>query len=90
MLLDSSEHALIHAQLVQRDGDKLALSIDTDLSKIGSCLSTGMGSLEEICDTFSAISDRGPKRVSPYFVPKILFNIPNGLLTEKYGFQVQP
>ena len=31
---------------------------------------------------------QGPRKINPYFIPKVLLNTPPGIISMQYGFQV--
>ncbi|KAL8820177.1 MAG: hypothetical protein Q9191_007570, partial [Dirinaria sp. TL-2023a] len=53
----------------------------------GVCLGSGIGSFEEVYDTSIAFSVGGAKKVSPYFVPKLLINLAAGHISMRHGFK---
>ena len=48
----------------------------------------GMVGLEDIVDTGMALKERGYKRVTPHFIPKILINMAAGHISLKFGLKV--
>ncbi|KAJ3156588.1 Mitochondrial beta-keto-acyl synthase [Geranomyces variabilis] len=60
---------------------------DEDRERTGVCFGSGIGCLEEIEATATSFAETGLRRVSPYFVPKILINLAAGHISMKYGFQ---
>lgn len=44
----------------------------------------GISDLEEILETGQKIKDGQARKVSPYFVPKILTNVPSWYISKKY------
>ena len=56
---------------------------DYDVIIIGS----GIGGLQSIGDTANLIKDKGPRRVSPFFIPGALINLISGQVSIRYGFK---
>ncbi|TKR93761.1 hypothetical protein L596_008162 [Steinernema carpocapsae] len=57
-----------------------------DVENTGVNIGMGIADLEMIHETASLISEGKSKRVTPYFVPRILTNMPAGYVSMKYGF----
>jgi 3-oxoacyl-[acyl-carrier-protein] synthase II len=49
--------------------------------RTGVAIGSGIGGIGEVSNTVRVLYDRGPRRVSPYFVPKILANSAAGLIS---------
>ncbi len=58
-----------------------------DLERTGVLMGSGIGGFNTICDTTLMAQEKGNRRISPFFVPSILTNIPSGLIAQTYGFQ---
>lgn len=64
------------------------LNLDSiNLERVGVILGTGVGGIQTLEEQHLALTTRGPRRVSPYFVPKMIANIAAGQIAIKYGFQ---
>jgi 3-oxoacyl-[acyl-carrier-protein] synthase II len=64
------------------------LSIENaDAERIGCVIGSGIGGLGSIEETAILIKERGPRRVSPFFVPGSIINMIAGNLSIKYGFK---
>ncbi len=61
--------------------DKDSLPAD----RTGVLVGSGMGGMETFVANTLALENRGPRRVSPFFVPAIIGNMASGLLTIRYG-----
>jgi len=58
-----------------------------DAEKIGSYVGVGMGGLIEIQNQYREIMERGPRRVSPFFIPSVITNLAAGQISLKYGLK---
>ncbi|ROZ72771.1 beta-ketoacyl-ACP synthase II [Ramlibacter sp. WS9] len=61
-------------------GDELA-------TRIGCNIGAGIGGLPMIEQTHTELINRGPRRVSPFFVPASIINMISGHVSIKYGFK---
>ena len=55
--------------------------------RTGVILGAGIGGLSSIADTAVMMEARGPRRVSPFFIPGSLINLLSGQVSIKYGFK---
>ena len=60
---------------------------DGDAERIGVAIGSGIGGINTIESTHSVCVDRGPGRVSPFFVPASVINMIAGNLSIRYGFR---
>ncbi|MCA2013382.1 beta-ketoacyl-ACP synthase II [Cereibacter sphaeroides] len=60
---------------------------DEDRERTGVMIGSGIGGLTTIADTAILIKEKGPKRVSPFFIPGSLINLVSGQVSIKYGFK---
>ena len=58
-----------------------------DLDRIGVTIGTGVGGIQTLEEQHSNIENKGARRVSPQFVPKMISNIAGGHLSIKWGFR---
>ena len=61
-------------------GDELA-------TRIGCNIGAGIGGLPMIERTHAELTQRGPRRISPFFVPASIINMISGHVSIKYGFK---
>ncbi|MGM9489013.1 beta-ketoacyl-ACP synthase II [Ideonella sp. YS5] len=54
--------------------------------RIGCMIGSGIGGLPEIESTAKLTFERGPRRISPFFVPASIINMISGHLAIRYGF----
>ena len=60
---------------------------DEQKNRTGVLIGSGIGGLKSIADTAVMIKERGPRRVSPFFIPGALINLISGQVSIKYGFK---
>ncbi len=60
---------------------------DEEQYRTGVMIGSGIGGLHAIEQTTLLMKERGPKRVSPFFIPSALINLASGQLSIKYGFK---
>ncbi len=54
--------------------------------RIGCMIGSGIGGLPEIEATARMVVDRGPRRISPFFVPASIINMISGHVSIRFGF----
>jgi 3-oxoacyl-[acyl-carrier-protein] synthase II len=60
---------------------------DTDLSKFGVSIGSGIGGLGTIEENKIKLAENGPKKISPFFVPGAISNMVSGYASLKFGLQ---
>ncbi|WP_299420002.1 beta-ketoacyl-ACP synthase II [uncultured Shimia sp.] len=61
---------------------------DTEsLERTGVMIGSGIGGLQSIEQTTLLMAEKGPRRVSPFFIPGALINLISGQVSIKYGFK---
>jgi len=65
-------------------GDQLS---EEAAERIGVLVGSGIGGLPMIEETHTELTNRGPRRISPFFVPASIINMISGHVSIKYGFQ---
>lgn len=53
--------------------------------RVGVVLGSGIGGLPMICDQHTILVEKGPRRVSPFFIPGAIINMPSGLVAIRTG-----
>ena len=74
----AADEAIKDAGLADYQGDK---------TRIGVSIGSGIGGLNTIYDNCIELHDGGPRRVSPFFIPKGIINMAAGNISIKYGLQ---
>jgi len=76
--LIASDEAIKNANF---DFDKL------DKEKVGVIIASGIGGLHTLEQEKMVLYNKGPQRVSPFFIPKLISNIAAGHVSIKYGLK---
>lgn len=58
---------------------------DSNAERVGVIIGSGIGGLPLIERTYDTLRDRGPSRVSPFFIPGLIVNMPAGQVSIQYG-----
>ena len=62
-------------------------SNEEDRQRTGVMIGSGIGGLQSIAETALLIKEKGPRRVSPFFIPGALINLVSGQVSIKFGFK---
>ena len=76
--LAATKMALEDSQLQLRDDEK---------NRVGTIIGVGMGGLPFIESQYDILKERGPGRVSPFFIPSVITNMAAGQISMAYGFK---
>ncbi len=60
---------------------------DHDRARTGVVIGSGIGGLSPIADTAIELHEKGPRRVSPFFIPSSLINLASGHVSIRHGFK---
>jgi 3-oxoacyl-[acyl-carrier-protein] synthase II len=60
---------------------------DEQKERVGTFIGVGFCGLEVFEDTCKTLFEKGPRRVSPYFVPSVISNLAPGQVTLDWGFK---
>ncbi len=55
--------------------------------RTGVLIGSGIGGLERIAENALILHEKGPRRISPFFIPMSLINETSGLVSMRYGFR---
>ena len=80
------QYGLIAASMAVDDAGLNNLS-DEEKIRTGVSVGSGIGGLETIYDGSLLINNKGPKKLSPFFIPSSLVNLLSGQISIKYGFK---
>ena len=60
---------------------------EEDRCRTGVMIGSGIGGLTSIAETAVLIKEKGPRRVSPFFIPGSLINLVSGQVSIRFGFK---
>ena len=60
---------------------------EEEKERTGVMIGSGIGGLQTIVETSNLMNEKGPKRISPFFIPSALINLISGHVSIKYGFK---
>lgn len=58
-----------------------------DPFRIGVIVSSGIGGMQTNSEENKKLFEKGPKRISPFYVPMIIANMASGMISMRYGFK---
>jgi 3-oxoacyl-[acyl-carrier-protein] synthase II len=74
-------------QAVEDAGWVLDDDKDDDRIRTGVLIGSGIGGLQSIVDGAKTLEERGPRRISPFFIPAALINLVAGHVSIRFGFK---
>ena len=60
---------------------------EEDRLRTGVMIGSGIGGLTSIAETAVLLHERGPRRISPFFIPGALINLVSGQVSIRFGFK---
>ena len=75
----AADEAVANAGIATENPDEQA--------RIGVLIGSGIGGLPRIEQTVLSLSERGPRMVSPFFIPASLINLASGNIAMRHGFR---
>jgi 3-oxoacyl-[acyl-carrier-protein] synthase II len=79
-------YGIAGAEMAVRDSGWMPEDEESRL-RTGVLVGSGIGGLNSIAETAVLIKEKGPRRVSPFFIPGALINLISGQISIKYGFK---
>ncbi|HSM36620.1 MAG TPA: beta-ketoacyl-ACP synthase II [Longimicrobiales bacterium] len=75
----ASDQALAQSGLLEGEG--------TDRDRVGVIIGSGIGGISTFEDQARTMFERGPGRVSPFFIPMFILDIASGLVSMRHGLR---
>ncbi|MBM4135608.1 MAG: beta-ketoacyl-ACP synthase II [Nitrospira sp.] len=82
--MDRFIHFAIAAAQMAMDDSGLKIS-DGNAERVGVIVGSGIGGLIAIEHYHSILLEKGPKRISPFFIPMLIINLASGQISMKHG-----
>lgn len=79
-------YAMAAAKEAVEDSGWVAQS-EEDKCRTGVMIGSGIGGLTSIENTAIQLKEKGPRRISPFFIPGALINLASGQVSIQYGFK---
>jgi 3-oxoacyl-[acyl-carrier-protein] synthase II len=80
-------YGLSAAQDAMREAGLLAEDHGADPERVGFAIGAGIGGIASIEENMLIYRDKGPRRVSPFYIPGSIVNMIGGVLSITYGFK---
>ena len=80
------QYGIAAAKMAIEDSGLVDLNEDEKL-KVGVSVGSGIGGLETIYEGSLTVANKGPRKLSPFFIPSSLVNLLSGQISIKYGFK---
>jgi 3-oxoacyl-[acyl-carrier-protein] synthase II len=77
-------YAMAAAKQAMKDSG-IVLVTEDEKYRAGVLVGSGIGGLSNIADTTMLMHEKGPRRISPFFIPGSLINLASGLLSIEFG-----
>ncbi|MGE0753639.1 MAG: beta-ketoacyl-ACP synthase II [Alphaproteobacteria bacterium] len=85
--MDTFIHFAFDAAAQAVDDAGITSLSDEQKLRTGVMIGSGIGGLRIIEETVLMMAEKGPRRVSPFFIPAALINLASGQISIKYGFK---
>lgn len=82
--MDRFIHYALAGAIMAADHAKLTVT-DSERSRIGVLIGTGMGGIPGLEETHKTLLEKGPSRISPFFIPSIITNLASGQIAMRFG-----
>ena len=80
------QFGLVAAQEAIADSGWVATN-DEQKERTGVMIGSGIGGLSTIVETSNLMNEKGPRRISPFFIPSALINLISGHVSIQHGFK---
>src|SRR4030066_853208 len=82
--MDRFIHLAVAAATIALEGSGLKIT-DDNAERVGVIVGSGIGGLGTIEHYHSVLLERGPRRITPFFIPMLVINLASGQISIKFG-----
>jgi 3-oxoacyl-[acyl-carrier-protein] synthase II len=82
--MDLFIHYALAGAVMAADDAQLAFD-EAERSRIGALIGTGMGGIPALEESHKILQEKGPGRISPFFIPSIITNLASGQIAMRFG-----
>ena len=82
--MDRFIHLAVGAASMAMEDSGLVIT-EANAERVGVLVGSGMGGLPAIERYHTVLMERGPKKISPFFIPMLIVNLASGQISIKYG-----
>jgi len=68
------------------DDAKLTIK-EAEQGRVGALIGTGMGGIPALEESYRTMLEKGPGRISPFFIPSIITNLASGQIAMRFGLR---
>lgn len=68
------------------DDAKLTIK-EAERGRVGALIGTGMGGIPALEESYRTLLEKGPGRISPFFIPSIITNLASGQIAMRFGLR---
>lgn len=84
--MDKFMHYAVGASKMAIDDSKLEIN-ESNTERIGAVIGSGIGGMETLENQFRVLFEKGPGRISPFFIPMMISNMASGQIGIFYGIK---
>ncbi len=84
--MDLFIHYALASAIIAVDDAKLTIK-ETERGRVGALVGTGMGGIPALEESHRTLLEKGPGRISPFFIPSIITNLASGQIAMRFGLR---
>jgi len=84
--MDLFIHYALASAIMAVDDARLKVE-EAERGRIGVMIGTGMGGIPALEESHNVLLEKGPGRISPFFIPSIITNLASGQIAMRFGFR---